>query len=193
MKSALLLLCFLGLTGILTLHGHTVGEDLFFHVLSPPEVHYLFQVRPAKDFGGIFTCPLQEVPLLPTEPPQACDSLTNGRLLAGSVALVERGGCSFVSKAKVVEHYGALAVVIADSTIRSLSEPDEQDSGFVDMVTDGTGRDTSIPAVFLSGKDGHMIRQALSRHTEPWAIISIPVNVTILPAYQLLQPPWNFW
>uniref|UniRef100_UPI00358F31B9 protease-associated domain-containing protein 1 isoform X2 n=1 Tax=Myxine glutinosa TaxID=7769 RepID=UPI00358F31B9 len=182
MKSALLLLCFLGLTGILTLHGHTVGEDLFFHVLSPPEVHYLFQ-----------TCPLQEVPLLPTEPPQACDSLTNGRLLAGSVALVERGGCSFVSKAKVVEHYGALAVVIADSTIRSLSEPDEQDSGFVDMVTDGTGRDTSIPAVFLSGKDGHMIRQALSRHTEPWAIISIPVNVTILPAYQLLQPPWNFW
>ena len=63
-------------------------------------------------------------------------------------------GCSFVSKAKVVERYGARAVVIADSTIRSLSEPDEQDGGFVDMVTDGTGRDTSIPAVFLSGKDG---------------------------------------
>ena len=39
----------------------------------------------------------------------------------------------------------------------------------------------------------YMIRRSLEQHGLPWAIISIPVNVTSIPTFELLQPPWTFW
>lgn len=56
-------------------------------------------------------------------------------------------GCSFLSKVKTAETYGALAVFIADS------EPNNVDT-LLDMVHDGTQRDVHIPAGFMLGSDG---------------------------------------
>lgn len=38
-----------------------------------------------------------------------------------------------------------------------------------------------------------MIRRSLEQHGLLWAIISIPVNVTSIPTYEMMQPPWTFW
>jgi hypothetical protein len=56
--------------------------------------------------------------------------------------------CSFVSKALKAEEAGAIAIVICDS------DPDEA-GFFIEMINDVTGRDSSIPAGFLLGKNGY--------------------------------------
>lgn len=38
-----------------------------------------------------------------------------------------------------------------------------------------------------------MIRHTLKQQRLPWAIISISVNVTSMPTFDLLQLPWTFW
>lgn len=69
----------------------------------------------------------------------------------------------------------------------------ENDSFYVEMIQDNTSRTAEIPALFLLGRDGYMIRRSLEQHGLPWAIISIPVNVTSIPSFVLKQPPWTFW
>ena len=56
-------------------------------------------------------------------------------------------GCSFVSKSKMAEQSGAVAVFIADNS------PDNADA-MVDMVHDGTERVVHIPVGYLLGSDG---------------------------------------
>ena len=55
--------------------------------------------------------------------------------------------CSFLSKAIVAEEAGAIAIVIYDND-------ETNDWTFIDMIGDGSERKTSIPAVFLLGRDG---------------------------------------
>lgn len=56
-------------------------------------------------------------------------------------------GCSFVQKARNVEEAGGKAVLIADNA-------EDNDSQYLDMVTDGSTAKPSIPALFLLGRDG---------------------------------------
>ena len=56
-------------------------------------------------------------------------------------------GCSFVHKARAVEEAGGTAVLIADDAA-------DNDSQFLDMITDGSTAKPSIPALFLLGRDG---------------------------------------
>ncbi|KAM6441572.1 protease-associated domain-containing protein 1 [Liasis olivaceus] len=177
----LLLLC-LGPAG----HGLRIQEYLYFHVLSPGDIRYIFTATPAKDFGGVFNMRYEQIYLVPSDPPDACGVLNNGAFIEGQIALVERGGCSFLSKTRTVQEHGGQAVIIADNSY-------DNDSAYVEMIQDDTQRTADIPALFLLGRDGHMIRRSLEQHGLPWAVISIPVNVTSIPSYELLQPPWMVW
>lgn len=56
-------------------------------------------------------------------------------------------GCSFVTKTINAEEAGAVAVVIMDND----STNDEK---MVDMIGDDTGREVTLPAFFLLGRDG---------------------------------------
>lgn len=56
-------------------------------------------------------------------------------------------GCSFVTKSKIAEQAGAIAVFVADNS------PDNVDT-MVDMVHDGTDRVVDIPVGYLLGSDG---------------------------------------
>lgn len=56
-------------------------------------------------------------------------------------------GCSFVQKARHVEEAGGKAVLIADNA-------EDNDSQYLDMITDGSTAKPSIPALFLLGRDG---------------------------------------
>ncbi|XP_030419049.1 protease-associated domain-containing protein 1 isoform X2 [Gopherus evgoodei] len=128
----------------------------------------------------------EQIHLVPADPPEACGELNNGVFIQDQIALVERGGCSFLSKTRVVQEHGGRAVIIADNAY-------DNDSFYVEMIQDSTRLTADIPALFLLGRDGYMIRRSLEQHGLPWAIISIPVNVTSIPAYEMMQPPWTFW
>uniref|UniRef100_A0A7N5KNJ2 Protease-associated domain-containing protein 1 n=1 Tax=Ailuropoda melanoleuca TaxID=9646 RepID=A0A7N5KNJ2_AILME len=128
----------------------------------------------------------EQIHLVPAEPLEACGELSNGFFIQDQIALVERGGCSFLSKTRVVQEHGGRAVIISDNAV-------DNDSFYVEMIQDSTQRTADIPALFLLGRDGYMIRRSLEQHGLPWAIISIPVNVTSIPTFELLQPPWTFW
>ncbi|XP_068995038.1 protease-associated domain-containing protein 1-like [Embiotoca jacksoni] len=166
--------------------GLGVNELLYFRVISPEEIGYLFSAAPAKDFGGDFTASYDEIFLVPADPADGCSDIKDREIIQGQVILVERGGCSFVQKARHVEEAGGKAVLIADNA-------EDNDSQYLDMVTDGSTTKPSIPALFLLGRDGMMIRRSLQRLDLPWAVISIPVNVSALASFPLKQPPWTLW
>lgn len=166
--------------------GLGVNELLYFRIISPEDIGYIYSAAPAKDFGGHFTSSYDNIFLVPVVPADGCSELRNKDLIQGQVALMDRGGCSFVHKARVVEEAGGRAVLIADDAV-------DNDSLYLDMITDGSTTMPSIPALFLLGRDGLMIRRSLQRQALPWAVISIPVNVSSLASFPLKQPPWTLW
>ncbi|XP_075355566.1 protease-associated domain-containing protein 1 isoform X1 [Mycteria americana] len=163
-----------------------IHEYLYFQVLSPGDIRYIFTATPAKDFGGVFNTRYDQIHLVPADPPEACGELNNGVFIQDQIALVERGGCSFLSKTHVIQEHGGRAVIIADNAY-------DNDSFYIEMIQDSPRRTADIPALFLLGRDGYMIRRSLEQHGLPWAVISIPVNVTSIPTYEMMQPPWTFW
>lgn len=167
-----------------------IGGDVFFEITDPPELEYTFRLRPAKNFGGIFNASfkLQDVMVILAEPEDACEGITNYDHIPGQVVLVERGKCSFLEKAIQAERVGAAAVIITDSWA---SEEDLE--YYIEMVHDNSGRDCSIPAGYLLGKNGKMIRRTLQSRAELSFTINIPVNLTFVPPHEINHPPWLGW
>nr|CAD7452672.1 unnamed protein product [Timema tahoe] len=163
-----------------------IGGDIFFEIIEPQELEYTYRVRPAKDFGVSFSFMGQGVPLVPVDPPCGCGWPHNADDLEGNIALVERGECSFLSKAVRAEETGARAIIVADHDQQS-------DEFFIEMISDSTTREAHIPAGFLLGKNGYMIRKTLERLQRKQAIINIPVNLTYKPIHKMNQPPWLGW
>nr|CAD7412069.1 unnamed protein product [Timema poppensis] len=165
-----------------------IGGDIFFEIIEPQELEYTYRVRPAKDFGVSFNESFmgQGVPLVPVDPPCGCGWPHNADDLEGNIALVERGECSFLSKAVRAEEAGAQAIIVADHDQQS-------DEFFIEMISDSTTREAHIPAGFLLGKNGYMIRKTLERLQRKQAIINIPVNLTYRPIHKMNQPPWLGW
>jgi len=93
-----------------------------------------------------------------------CSPLTNAAAVAGNIALVNRGGCTFVVKAKNAQDAGALAVVIANNT-----------AGSPPPGLGGTDPTIIIPAVSITQADGTTIKGAL-----PGVNATLGVDVTVL-------------
>lgn len=179
-----------------------IGTDVFFEIIHPPELEYTYKLRPAKDFGAPFNASFLEerIPLVPTDPPHGCQIAKNAKELKGRIALVERGDCSFFAKSIMAEEAGAKAVIIADYHSSSIEESITNslwaEYYYIEMIRDDTIPSTktvNIPAGFLLGKNGKMIRQTLKRLNQPFALINIPVNLTYTSLDKLHQPPWLFW
>lgn len=168
-----------------------IGGDVFFEITDPPELEYTFRLRPAKNFGGIFnsTTKLEDVRLVLTDPEDACTKIHNWEEIYGNVALIERGDCSFMDKAVQAQRSGASAVIITDSNGSS----DDDIDYYIDMVDDNTGREVQIPAGYLLGKNGQVIRRTLNKLGQKYATITIPVNLTFVPAHEINHPPWLGW
>ncbi|XP_029819576.1 protease-associated domain-containing protein 1 [Manacus vitellinus] len=187
------------LIAFLLLHpglGLRIHEYLYFQVLSPGDIRYIFTATPAKDFGGVFKLRGAWLGRGAGSERQSLGWVSPGKALAlpgfaptcrhqNFVPLCPRG-CSFLSKTRVIQEHGGLAVIIADNAY-------DNDSFYIEMVQDSSRRTADIPALFLLGRDGYMIRRSLEQHGLPWAVISIPVNVTSIPTYEMMQPPWTFW
>lgn len=82
--------------------------------------------------------------LVCVDPPRADSAeVVNVRELAGSIALVVRGGCSFADKARRVQAAGAIAMVLANNT------REEPDAAFT-MAEDEVSPGSALPSPPLS-------------------------------------------
>lgn len=79
----------------------------------------------------------------------ACEPLINGAAVSGNIALIDRGTCSFVSKALAAQAAGAIAVIIANN----------QATGAITLG--GSDPTVTIPVVSVSQDDGNAIKAEL--------------------------------
>ncbi len=89
----------------------------------------------------------------------ACSPLTNAADVAGKIALVDRGSCTFVIKVKNAQNAGAIAVLVADNV-----------AGSPPGGLGGTDATIVIPSVRITQADGNTIK----------AVLGVGVNATLL-------------
>jgi hypothetical protein len=81
----------------------------------------------------------------------ACSPLTNGAAVSGNIALVDRGTCAFVVKAKNAQNAGATAVIVADNA-----------AGAPPAGLGGTDPTITIPTVRITQADGNSLKANLA-------------------------------
>lgn len=91
-----------------------------------------------------------------TNPNDACEPLINGPALAGNIALVDRGTCTFVSKALAAQAAGAIGLIIANNAAGALSPG-------------GADPTITIPVIGITQADGATLK----------ANLGLGVNATI--------------
>ncbi|KAH8029110.1 hypothetical protein HPB51_022694 [Rhipicephalus microplus] len=166
---------------------YDLKKDIIFEITYPESLRYTFRARPALEFGTPFVNKLSHVGLVVSEPLHGCDNLINRLEIRNNVVFVQRGVCSFLTKCVEVQRNGGLAVIVAGSDLGN-------GFGYVEMTNDGTRRNCSIPAAFLLGRDGYMIREGLRLLGLRRAIVNVPLNFSDgTVVHRLRQPPWLDW
>ncbi|KXZ51047.1 hypothetical protein GPECTOR_14g34 [Gonium pectorale] len=128
------------------------GDGDVSHLVDADDEDYFWEgpewARDTHKTGPCANVPTATGALAVSQPLDACERPINPDMLAGSVVVVSRGGCSFVHKAKLLQDAGALAMVVLN-----LKPPGE----LLGMAGDETGQDPAIPAVLLGGADGRRL------------------------------------
>ncbi|RMZ94821.1 ER degradation-enhancing alpha-mannosidase 3 isoform X2 [Brachionus plicatilis] len=88
--------------------------------------------------------------LVLSEPIDACSSLKGNASYFDKIIVAKRGNCMFVEKARIVEKFGAIGLIIIDNS----EETSYSTSTFFAMSGDGF-QNVTIPSVFLFGKEGN--------------------------------------
>lgn len=81
----------------------------------------------------------------------ACGDLVNGALINGNIALIDRGTCTFVSKALRAQAVGARAVIIIDN-VAAAAPPN----------LGGSDSGVTIPTVSITRADGDLLKAELA-------------------------------
>lgn len=90
------------------------------------------------------------------KPFHACTDVQNKDELLGKIAIIERGECTFVDKARRAMRAGANAVIIFDNV------PDTSINNQPPFAMSGDGKDdVKIPTCFLFTSEATMLRNAL--------------------------------
>ncbi|KAF4522599.1 hypothetical protein B566_EDAN003579 [Ephemera danica] len=92
-----------------------------------------------------------------TDPLKVCGPLVHPERLKGRIAVMERGDCMFIEKARKVEQAGAVAAIVLDNTAGSSART----SPMFAMSGDGKN-DIKIPLAFLFQQDAFQLLQALA-------------------------------
>ena len=135
-------------------------------VNSPLGIAGVYQVG-AASFGPPLSSPgvtgnvVQALdPIEPANPPSqpapgtvfdGCSPLTNAAAVAGNIALVDRGVCTFAVKAKNAQNAGAIAVIVADNA-----------AGAPPAGLGGADPTITIPSVRITLADGNTIKANLA-------------------------------
>ena len=119
---------------------------IFMEITHPKEISYTYKLNPAA-FSSPWNMTLQDMSLVLADPPCGCGALQNHDDVEGNIVLIERGECSFMSKAIRAKESGAIGAIITDDN-------EENDELYVSMIDDQTGRSVHIPTAYLLGKSG---------------------------------------
>ncbi len=87
-------------------------------------------------------------------PAKGCSALTNGAQVSGKIAVIDRGGCTFVTKVKNAQNAGAIGVIIVDS-IAAANPP----------AMGGTDNTITILSCSITQADGNTIKNAMQTGT----------------------------
>ena len=156
--------------------------DVYFLISEPESLRYTFKARSSR-IGVPFTNTLENIALVLAEPRDSCTSIISKLEIKGNIALVERGGCSFLEKCIEIERSGGAGLIVYDYDKHN-------DENYIEMIDDNTSRNCSIPAVSLLGKDGYMIVHSLLALKLSRAVITIPINIA---KDEVSNPPWLMW
>ena len=88
------------------------------------------------------------------EPADGCSGITNGDALAGNIALIQRGACTFVEQVLNAQNMGAAAVIVYN---------DRDGDALPTMGGDDDGH--NILAAFISENDGNALAAAVAEGT----------------------------
>lgn len=122
--------------------------------------------------------------LVLSEPYNACSIPSNEGAMVGAIAMAIRGDCDFTNKIRNVQKAGAIGLIVADNVEGPLILMNSRLLMF----------DLYIPAVFLSKRDGNLIRD-MSNGLRPGNVSFIEHNVndnssntlhldTVLPEFE---------
>merc|ERR1711997_44993 len=147
---------------------------VFFEILHPEDLSYTYKINPAA-FSKPWNMTLSETNLVLADPPCGCGALKNHDDIGGNIVMIERGECSFTSKAIKAQEAGAAAAIITDNN-------DANDELYVSMIDDTTERSVDIPTAYLLGKNGYVFLQLkiltpYSEHPYFHSIFLIPVVI----------------
>ncbi len=140
-----------------------LGPFLGLSVTAPPAIAGDLEIGSAQ-FGADLTADAIRGDLVRAadasdaegpETTDACTPLTNAAAVAGKVALVDRGTCTFVVKAANVQEAGALAIVVADN-VGAAAPP-----GMA-----GVAPEITIPVVSVTQIDGATLTASLGAGVE---------------------------
>lgn len=84
-------------------------------------------------------------------PSDACSPLVNAAQIAGNIALIDRGDCSFGNKALAAQAAGAIAVIIVDNVVAATPPG-----------LGGTAPGLTIPAGSVTLADGNLLKSELA-------------------------------
>ena len=84
-------------------------------------------------------------------PEMGCSPLENGEQMAGNIAVITRGACTFTEKARNAQAAGAVAVIITDDRVQ----------GLVSMPGNFSG--VTIPAMMVTQDGGARLRENSGR------------------------------
>lgn len=87
-------------------------------------------------------------------PIKGCSALTNGAQVSGKIAVIDRGGCTFVIKVKNAQNAGAIGVIIADSIAAGSPPP-----------MGGTDNTITILSCSITQADGVTLKNAIQAGT----------------------------
>lgn len=93
------------------------------------------------------------------EPLNGCSSLSNAEELRHRVAVLGRGECMFIDKARYAQTAGAVGVIIIDNVEGSSSDTQPI---FAMSNDEGNSDDVKIPAVLLFSEQGRILKNAIA-------------------------------
>jgi hypothetical protein len=141
--------------GFVVWDGAAVNNDAPATLAKRPRIHVdapaAIDGDYATGFSAFGTFPTGagiSAPVVLAAPANACNTLANAASVLGKIALIDRGTCSFYSKAQFAQAAGAVAAIIVNNT-----------SGPAQLMQGPGG--INIPVVSLSQTDGAALKAQL--------------------------------
>jgi len=151
---------------LLVIGASLSAQEIIFNVKTPPGVAGGYEFTLAEVANGWEAMPDMTLPENAVEAQLVivsdgtasdslgCNPLVNGGALAGKIAVVYRGSCSFGEKTKKAMDAGAIGVIVVNHS-----------PGLVNMLAGDSGAVVGIPSIFVENVTGAILYDAIRSGT----------------------------